>query len=822
MFFKKFILLIFLIPHMLLSQQDSLNTRDFIVRYVGDVMWLCAADMNNDDLSDVVVAENDKYTMAWYEAPDWNKHIITDKIYNIKSGCVVDMDDDNDLDVIATAWWGNAVVWFEAPEWIRHDIARISGNIVSAGAADMDNDGDMDVVAASYSLDDIYWFEAPAWEQHTIDANLYGVSRIVIADLDVDDTLDVAAVGSLANDVVWYEGLSWDKHIIDADLDYAYGLDIADMNGDNLPDVIASAWDSDDVLWYQAPGWDKMYIDQALPGPGQLKVGDVDNDGNLDVVVNSYALTEENCKVVSYEAPSWDMTVIDENIINPEGLCLADMNNSGDLEVIVSEWKNRGSIHLYGMGNYQFAFGPQFQSFIDNIYSLEEGERQVAANNFLSEIEAFPFIEQDSIVCFIYTGNYSSVCFNTEINKWDENQFQMIRIPGTDFWYYPFILEPDALIEYKFICNGSSWTSDPRNPNTNFSNSYIAMPYYVYPEEIDYYDDIPHGNTYNQMLYSATLKNTRNIKVYTPPTYETSDEDFPVILFHDGLEYANPNIGAAVNVLDFLIHENRILPCIAVFVPPVSNNGREEEYVTTYRHQFEDFIINELMVHIDTTYRTSTDPACRAMLGMSFGAVISSQICYNNPDKFGLCAVFSPAYWIESYSVYDDLYYGSAKNLKMYIDYGTYDAPLNANDPRLLIDVLEEKGYTVLSNIWHEGHTWLSWRSHIDNALEYFFPYVDALDDEEHNPLSFELKQNYPNPFNPKTVIRYTLPVTCHLDLSIYNILGQKVAILVNKKQPAGWYKLDWDASGFTSGVYFYRLSTNKGYVETKKLLLLK
>jgi len=85
--------------------------------------------------------------------------------------------------------------------------------------------------------------------------------------------------------------------------------------------------------------------------------------------------------------------------------------------------------------------------------------------------------------------------------------------------------------------------------------------------------------------------------------------------------------------------------------------------------------------------------------------------------------------------------------------------------------------------------------------------------------------QNYPNPFNPKTIINYELPITSEIELSIYNILGQKVATLVSKKQPAGRYQVEWDASRFASGVYFYRLSAEgraQSVVQTRKLVLLK
>jgi predicted GH43/DUF377 family glycosyl hydrolase len=103
---------------------------------------------------------------------------------------------------------------------------------------------------------------------------------------------------------------------------------------------------------------------------------------------------------------------------------------------------------------------------------------------------------------------------------------------------------------------------------------------------------------------------------------------------------------------------------------------------------------------------------------------------------------------------------------------------------------------------------------------------VDIIDEKKTDiPSNFILSQNYPNPFNPKTVIRYALPVTCHLDLSIYNIHGQKIATVVNKKQPAGSYRVQWDASGFASGIYIYQLKVQgqkQNALFTRKLILLK
>ena len=100
---------------------------------------------------------------------------------------------------------------------------------------------------------------------------------------------------------------------------------------------------------------------------------------------------------------------------------------------------------------------------------------------------------------------------------------------------------------------------------------------------------------------------------------------------------------------------------------------------------------------------------------------------------------------------------------------------------------------------------------------------VTAIDDDGNTlPTKFALLQNYPNPFNPTTTISYQLVAVSNVDLSIYNILGQKVVTLVSAKKPAGSFMVEWDASGFSSGIYFYRLETDKGFVQSKKLILLK
>lgn len=88
-------------------------------------------------------------------------------------------------------------------------------------------------------------------------------------------------------------------------------------------------------------------------------------------------------------------------------------------------------------------------------------------------------------------------------------------------------------------------------------------------------------------------------------------------------------------------------------------------------------------------------------------------------------------------------------------------------------------------------------------------------------PRQYSLSQNYPNPFNPATKIRFTLPNNSFSKLIIYDILGRKIKTLVNEQLNAGTYEADWDASIHSSGIYFYKLETEK-FIEFKKMMLLK
>jgi hypothetical protein len=139
--------------------------------------------------------------------------------------------------------------------------------------------------------------------------------------------------------------------------------------------------------------------------------------------------------------------------------------------------------------------------------------------------------------------------------------------------------------------------------------------------------------------------------------------------------------------------------------------------------------------------------------------------------------------------------------------------------------------YSAGENIWlwEIGYATsadgINWEKHPEPVLK-VGPDETDITEKHTRPAEYKLNQNYPNPFNPGTTIEYTIGAygysPTYVDLSIYNTLGQKISTLVSEKQSPGKYRVKWNAHGLPSGVYMYKLETEHGYRQVKKLVLLK
>ena len=374
-----------------------------------------------------------------------------------------------------------------------------------------------------------------------------------------------------------------------------------------------------------------------------------------------------------------------------------------------------------------------FADFIDQLTAAEEPEQIALIDSFITFTPSFPVVENDTLVHYIYRGGANSVTIPGDASNWSPDTYSMTHASGTDFWYHTQSFEADARLDYKFVISGINWILDPLNPYTcpsGFgSNSELRMPNYIPEPDINFTENIPHGVVRDTLIYSSNLSELRTVRIYTPPAYHATLESYGVIIVHDGLEYVD--LALMDNVLDNLIHQQRIQPVIGIFVPPIN---RTAEYAGNLQDEFTAFIADELTPWIQSRYRTLPLPTNWSTLGASNGGNISLWLALDHPDIFGHVAA-------QSSNVQTSISSGFAnenlQDMDIYLDIGTYDIPILVTLVADFVNLLTANGYSFQHTIYHEGHSWGNWRARLDEVLTQFYPAIPNYCQELYGPDSY-------------------------------------------------------------------------------------
>jgi enterochelin esterase-like enzyme len=233
----------------------------------------------------------------------------------------------------------------------------------------------------------------------------------------------------------------------------------------------------------------------------------------------------------------------------------------------------------------------------------------------------------------------------------------------------------------------------------------------------------PRGRLETVTLRSTATDSEREIQVYLPADYDGGSARYPLVLYHNGSSHQT--FAQLDWSLDNLMGDE-VAPAIVVLLPRVGQDfggATTDAYVT--------MLVDELLPHLDRTYRTLTDPQTRTVMGAGSGGYVSAYAAFTRPGLFGKLAtqsLYNNAVTVEALRAGVE---GEKQDLDVYVEWSRHDYLYEdigidaARDSRELAELLEAKGYPVRRNVVTGAAGWGSWRAQLDDILGAFYPLAE-------------------------------------------------------------------------------------------------
>lgn len=334
---------------------------------------------------------------------------------------------------------------------------------------------------------------------------------------------------------------------------------------------------------------------------------------------------------------------------------------------------------------------------------------------------------------FLYRGEAESVEWRGDFSSWAPSwDAHGERIGNSNIWRKSLQLLPASRLDYKIVIDGETWLLDPLNPYSQAggsgANSEARMPGWQPSRFASSDDNVPRGKlSAEQVVVSKHLGYAVKFRVYTPPGIDPKATALQSIYVTDGPDYYRDDWGGMQIVLDNLFAEGKIEPVIAVFISQWNLDNTENRRITELvaagpgECGFCEFIIEELIPIIDTSYPVSARGRHRAILGTSLGGLFATYMMLWHGDQFGKIAIQSPAYqYPAGQFIHAALMDARDIPQQVFLNVGLYEMAFMSPTVQAARH-LQEAGVDLLYLEVPDGHSWGHWRTTIDDALLFFY-----------------------------------------------------------------------------------------------------
>ncbi len=280
----------------------------------------------------------------------------------------------------------------------------------------------------------------------------------------------------------------------------------------------------------------------------------------------------------------------------------------------------------------------------------------------------------------------------------------------------------DGVYRYNFVVDGVQ-VQDPQGPLSPETSALAVIS--DGKQFFDMRQDIPHGTIGQRYYYSRELKQMRRLHVWTPAGYENSTDRLPVLyLIHGGgdNDAAWPGIGCAGNILDNLMAEGKMKPMVVV----MPNGSIQTDKLESEVPLFTNDLVTDIIPLIEKNYRVLTDPAHRAIAGLSMGGMETLDALLRHPGKFAYYWVLSSGWWYDekTYPEYQRQLNAVAPKLghvkQLEITMGGPEDIAHKNCQKML-KLFDKAGVKYRYSERPGGHTWYVWRYNLLDLAQQIF-----------------------------------------------------------------------------------------------------